>query len=47
MYFIKRLEDKAEQDEKLTKLTKNKPLEEEFAINDMYLEAVNAKLRML
>ncbi len=43
----RQIERKAAMDEKILRNTNNRTVEDEMAVNDMYLDAITAKLRLL
>lgn len=43
----KQLERKAEMDERILRNANDKTVEDEMAVNDMYLDAITAKLKLL
>ena len=43
----KQLELRAERDEKVLRTHGNRTVDEEMAVNDMYLDAITAKLKLL
>jgi len=45
--MAKDLERKAARDEKILRNTNDRTVEDEMAVNDLYLEAITAKLRLL